>query len=165
MLAGSMLLTAGLLIGILLRSYAGLLCLWFLIGLGVSLTLTPALYMIRRISGPSDLQTLLAAQFSISSVLMVAAYAGAGWLAVIADPWATAFVLGVVAACASLVAVNSGRREAAMATVPERPFTNRPNGPYAEGSQRDDRPRSDRSRRRCPDCRGRKVAKQQRRIL
>ena len=106
MLAGSMLLTAGLLIGILLRSYAGLLCLWFLIGLGVSLTLTPALYMIRRISGPSDLQTLLAAQFSISSVLLVAAYAAAGWLAVIADPWATAFVLGVVAACASLVAVR-----------------------------------------------------------
>ncbi len=104
MLAGSVLLTSGLLVGILLSSYPGLLCLWFLIGLGVSLTLTPALYMIRRISTPLDLQTLLAAQFSISNVLMVAAYAVAGWLAVVAGPWATAFLLGIVAAGASLVA-------------------------------------------------------------
>ena len=106
MLAGSTLLTAGLLVGTLLRTFPGLLCLWFLIGLGVSLTLTPALYMIRRISTPSDLQTLLAAQFSISSVLLVAAYSAAGWVAVLIDPWVAFLVFGTIAACVSFLAAK-----------------------------------------------------------
>lgn len=106
MLAGSTLLSLGLLVGALLHTYTGLLVLWFIIGIGTALTLTPALYMIRRISSPSDLQTLLAAQFSISNVLLVAGYSAAGWLAVLVNPWATSLVLGTLAALMSVTAAR-----------------------------------------------------------
>jgi hypothetical protein len=60
-----------------LQGYAAL---WFLIGLGCALALTPASYLIRRIAPPQDLQYLFAAQLSLTSACLLVAYSAAGWL-------------------------------------------------------------------------------------
>ncbi len=104
MLAGAGLLSAGLLVGIAVGTLPGLLFVWFVIGLGCALALTPATYLIRRIAGPGDLQVLFAAQLSLSSGCLLVAYSAAGWLGATAGLPAAFAVLGLVAAATSAVA-------------------------------------------------------------
>jgi MFS family permease len=78
MLAGSLLMTAALTIGIVLHGPRALPVLWLAIGFGTALALTPANYLIRRIAPPEALQTLFAAQFSIANVCLLVAYPMAG---------------------------------------------------------------------------------------
>jgi MFS family permease len=79
MLTGAALMAGALAAGTLIGSYLAVILLWALIGLGAALALTPAYYLIRRISAPGTLQTLFAAQFSISNVCLLLAYPIAGF--------------------------------------------------------------------------------------
>lgn len=105
MLAGATGVTVCLLLGSLAGSLYAVVPLWLLLGLGVSLTLTPATFLIRRIARPEDLQTLFAAQFSLANACLLVAYPAAGWLGVAVGLRPTAALLGLVAAAATLVAV------------------------------------------------------------
>jgi hypothetical protein len=71
----------------------------------VSLALTPATYLIRRIAPPADLQTLFAAQLAISNALLLVAFPAAGWLGAAAGMSATFLTLGLAAAAATIVAL------------------------------------------------------------
>ncbi len=104
MLAGAALLSAGLVGGALIATLNGLFAVWFVIGLGCSLALTPASYLIRRVARPADLQDLFAAQLALTSACMVVAYSVAGWLGATAGMPVTFLVLGLVAAAASGIA-------------------------------------------------------------
>lgn len=106
MLTGAALLSAGLLAGTLANTLASLLAVWFVLGLGCTLALTPASYLIRRLARPADLQDLFAAQLALTNACMVVAYSAAGWLGAVAGMPATFLVLGLVAAVASLVAAR-----------------------------------------------------------
>ena len=106
MLGGAVLLTAGLLLGSLLQSFAGLIALWLLIGLGTALALTPTSYLIRRIAPPEDLQTLFAAQLSIANGCLLVAYSAAGWIGTMLGLPTTFVVLGLAAAAATWAAAR-----------------------------------------------------------
>ena len=93
-----------MLAGTVAWSVPGLLSLWFLIGLGCALALTPATYLIRRIARPGDLQILFAAQLALTSACLMVAYSAAGWLGATAGLRATFAILGVVACGASVIA-------------------------------------------------------------
>jgi predicted MFS family arabinose efflux permease len=104
MLGGSVLMALALLGGAVISTLTGLTAVWLLLGLGVSLALTPASYLIRRIARPEDLQTLFAAQFSISNGCLLVAYSVAGLLGAAAGMPVTFLVLGLAAGLATLVA-------------------------------------------------------------
>lgn len=105
MLAGALMITGGLLLGALASTLAALAGLWLLLGLGVSLALTPATFLIRRIARPEDLQTLFAAQFSLSNLCLLIAYPAAGWLGAMLGLGPTSVVFGVIAGLATLAAM------------------------------------------------------------
>ena len=94
MLAGAGLLSAGLLAGALIASLPGLFAVWFVIGLGCALALTPANFLIRRIARPEDLQDLFAAQLALTSGCLMVAYSAAGWLGATVGLPATFVILG-----------------------------------------------------------------------
>lgn len=103
-LTGTVLLTAGLGLGVVQTTLMGLLVLWAVLGLGVAWVLTPVTYMIRRLAAPADLQTLFAAQMSISNACLLVAYPLAGWLGAGLGIPATFLVMAVLAGLASAVA-------------------------------------------------------------
>jgi MFS family permease len=106
MLTGAALLSAGLLAGALVGTLSGLLAVWFVIGLGCALALTPASYLIRRIARPADLQDLFAAQLALTSACMMIAYSAAGWLGASLGMASTFLILGLVAAASSGIAAR-----------------------------------------------------------
>lgn len=79
MLGGAVLITIAFLVGAFADLAATFLIIWAALGLGVALALTPASFVIRRVAPPEDLQTLFAAQFSITNVCLLVAYSAAGW--------------------------------------------------------------------------------------
>jgi predicted MFS family arabinose efflux permease len=79
---------------------------WFLIGLGCALALTPATFLIRRIARPEDLQDLFGAQLATMSACLMVAYSAAGWLGATVGLPATFVILGVVAAATSAIAAK-----------------------------------------------------------
>ena len=103
-LIGTVLLTAGLGLGVVQTTPVGLLVLWAVLGLGVAWVLTPVTYMIRRLAAPADLQTLFAAQMSISNACLLVAYPLAGWLGTSLGIPMTFLVLAVLAGLAAAVA-------------------------------------------------------------
>jgi MFS family permease len=105
MLTGALMITAGLMLGVLASKLYVLVALWLVLGLGVSLALTPATFLIRRIARPEDLQTLFAAQFSLSHLCLLVAYPAAGWLGASLGLKPTAALFGLVAGAATLAAV------------------------------------------------------------
>jgi MFS family permease len=106
MLAGAALLSVGLLAGALIASLNGLFAVWFVIGLGCALALTPANFLIRRIARTSDLQDLFAAQLALTSACLMVAYSAAGWLGASVGLPATFLILGAAAAAASIIAAR-----------------------------------------------------------
>lgn len=104
MLFGAGLLSAGMLAGTMAGTVPGLLTLWFLIGFGCALALTPATYLIRRIARPGDLQILFAAQLALTSACLMVAYSAAGWLGATVGLRATFAILGGLACAATVVA-------------------------------------------------------------
>jgi MFS family permease len=106
MLAGAGILVAGLFIGIALPSYALLLPLWFVLGLGYSLAQTPSGRLLRRSSQAEDRPALFAAQFALSHACWLITYPLAGWLGASAGLPLTFAALGAVAGLAVAAAAR-----------------------------------------------------------
>lgn len=102
MLAGMLLLVVCLLVGVLQSRLVGLLLLWFGLGIGVALALTPATFLIRRLARPADLQVLMAAQISIANGCLLVAFSLAGWLGAELGMGMTFAILATLCAAATL---------------------------------------------------------------
>jgi predicted MFS family arabinose efflux permease len=104
MLGGGALIAVALLTGAVADKLVTLAAVWVLLGVGVALALTPASYVIRRVAPPEDLQTLFAAQFSITNICLLVAYSAAGWAGTELGIPATFLLFGVLTAAATLLA-------------------------------------------------------------
>ena len=99
MLWGAAIMTIVLLAGsVLANSYVALLVLWAVMGVGYSLTLTPAGRALRRSSNAQDRPALFAAQFALSHAAWLIAYPVAGLVSAAADPSAAFLVLAALCA-------------------------------------------------------------------
>jgi MFS family permease len=106
MLAGGVLVVAGLLAGLALPGYLALLPLWFGLGLGCALVQTPAGRLLYRSCAPADRPALYAAHFALSHAWLLLAYPLAGWLGATAGLPVTFMVLGLLAGVAVLAALR-----------------------------------------------------------
>lgn len=106
MLAGTVILVIGLLLGAAVASYGLLLALWFVLGLGYSLAMTPSGRLLRRSSQPEDRPALFAAQFALSHACWLITYPLSGWLGAQAGLPITFLVLGVIGALAVMAAAR-----------------------------------------------------------
>ncbi|MDX0432668.1 MFS transporter [Sinorhizobium medicae] len=106
MLAGAVVLVAGLFVGVFVPRFALLLALWLAIGVGYSLTQTPSGRLLRRSSSPEDRPALFAAQFALSHACWLITYPLAGWLGATVGLPATFSALGVIAAAAIFIATR-----------------------------------------------------------
>lgn len=106
MLAGAVVLVAGLFLGGLVSSFWLLLPLWFVLGLGYSLAQTPSGRLLRRSSQPEDRPSLFAAQFALSHACWLLTYPIAGWLGATVGLPFTSVTLGLIAALAVVVATK-----------------------------------------------------------
>lgn len=106
MLAGAIVLVAGLFAGTLVPSFGLLLPLWFALGLGYSLAQTPSGRLLRQSSQPEDRPALFAAQFALSHACWLITYPVAGWLGAKAGLPFTFAALGLIAAAAVLIATR-----------------------------------------------------------
>ncbi|MBP1871916.1 H+ antiporter protein [Ensifer adhaerens] len=106
MLRGAAILVAGLFVGMFVSSFALLLPLWALIGLGYSLTQTPSGRLLRRSAHAEDRPALFAAQFALSHACWLITYPLAGWLGATVGLPATFATLAVIAAVAIVVATR-----------------------------------------------------------
>lgn len=104
MLYGASILTAGMLLGTWLPSYALMLPLWTLLGIGYSLAQTPSGRLLRRSSKAENRPSLFAAQFALSHACWLVTYPIAGWLGAKMGLPLTFASLGVFAAFALFVA-------------------------------------------------------------
>lgn len=103
MMTGALVMTAVLVIGALHRAaYLDLLMMWFVMGVGYSLTLTPAGRVLRRSSSPSDRPALFAAQFALSHACWLAAYPVSGLVSAKADVELAFAVLAALCAFGAL---------------------------------------------------------------
>jgi MFS family permease len=80
MLAGGVVLTVGLLLGLTDPGLSGLVPIWFLLGVGSSLIQTPAGRLLRRSAQEGDRPAIFAAQFALSHGCWLIAYPLAGWI-------------------------------------------------------------------------------------
>lgn len=83
---------------VLANSYVALLVLWAVMGVGYSLTLTPAGRALRRSSNAQDRPALFAAQFALSHAAWLIAYLVAGLVSAAADSSAAFLVLAALCA-------------------------------------------------------------------
>ncbi|CAG1014919.1 MAG: MFS transporter [Rhizobiaceae bacterium] len=100
MLGGAGLLVAGTIAAAALPSYAWLLPVWFLLGLGYSMSQTPSGRLLRRSAHPEDRPALFAAQFALSHACWLITYPLAGWAGAAFGLQATSVVLALVAGAA-----------------------------------------------------------------
>ena len=104
MILGGAMMTAGLTAGVF-HHHGGdyeLLVLWFDIGVGYSLTLTPASRALRRSASAEDRPGLFAAYFALSHACWLIAYPVAGLVSSIWGTNAAFLVLGVLSAIGSI---------------------------------------------------------------
>ena len=101
---GGALLPVGLALASLLPSYAMLLLVWVLLGVGLALVETPAGRLVQRSTTDEDRQALFAAQFSLSHACWLLTYPIAGVLGAAIGLDAVAVLLAAIA----LVAVAVG---------------------------------------------------------
>jgi len=109
MLAGGGILGAGLLLGLTEPGLTALLPVWFVLGAGGSLVLTPAGRLIARSAQEGDRPALFAAQFALSHACWLIAYPVAGWVG---------GTLGLTAAFAALAVVTLASTLAALVLWP-----------------------------------------------
>jgi MFS family permease len=106
MLTGAALLAAGLILAAALPNYPVMLSVWFLLGVGQSMVLTPSGRLIQRSGSDQERPLLFAAQFSLSHACWLATYPIAGVLGAVIGVSTVAVVLAVIAAIAALVAAR-----------------------------------------------------------
>lgn len=106
MLSGAAILVAGMFVGPLIGSYWLLLVLWFVLGLGYSISQTPSGRLIRRSADAVDRPALFAAQFALSHACWLITYPIAGRVGAAMGLPFTYLLLGVIGAAALLAAVR-----------------------------------------------------------
>lgn len=104
MLAGALVLTLGAAAASQIGTYASLIAVWFVLGLGFSAAQVPAGRLLRRSAHPDDRPALFAAQFALSHACWLIAYPLAGWLGASAGLPLTSALLAAIAAAATLAA-------------------------------------------------------------
>jgi MFS family permease len=104
MLAGGLLLPAGLAFAALVDDFGALLTVWLALGVGLSLVQTPSGLLIRRSGSAEERPALFAAQFSLSHACWLATYPIAGLLGSTLGLPATAWLLAALAAAALVLA-------------------------------------------------------------
>ncbi|MES2029543.1 MAG: MFS transporter [Pseudomonadota bacterium] len=105
MTTGAMTLVVCLAAGSVLPGYAWLLPLWFVLGLGYSLTQTPSGRQLRRSSQAEDRPALFAAQFALSHACWLVTYPVAGWVGAKAGMPVAFLLLATIAAAAVIAAL------------------------------------------------------------
>lgn len=100
MLCGGSVLAVSMLGGLMHPTIAGLLALWFMIGVGTSLVLTPVGRLLTSACQETDRPAVFAAQFSLSHACWLVAYPLAGWVGAENGMMAAFAVLGVIAVAA-----------------------------------------------------------------
>jgi MFS family permease len=103
MVAGACLCAGGLTAGAAVDDYATMLLLWFGLGSGYALILTPAGRLVARAAGSSDRSALFAAQFALTHACWFVAYLTAGMAGVTAGVAFTFLILAAIAAGGLLV--------------------------------------------------------------
>ncbi len=104
MLAGAILLVIGLGLGAAAPSFAVMLPIWFVLGVGSSLVQTPAGKLLRRSAHGGDRPAVFAAQFALSHACWLVTYPLAGWVGSSFGLTAAFAVLAVIALAAAAVA-------------------------------------------------------------
>lgn len=104
LLAGGVLLPAGLALTAATPSFGGLLVLWFVLGVGMSAVQTPAGRLIQRSGDEHERPALFAAQFSLSHACWLVTYPLAGVLGATIGLGPVALLLAALAAVAALAA-------------------------------------------------------------
>lgn len=106
MIAGGGVITLVLVVGALRPAgYFDLLAMWFVLGIGYSLTLTPGGRVLRRSSRSEDRPALFAANFTLSHLCWLAAYPLAGFASAFADVRFAFLALAMMAGIATLLAL------------------------------------------------------------
>jgi MFS family permease len=112
MLAGGGLLAVGMVLWPLAGgAWAALLPLWFLLGLGNGMALTPSGRLLRRSAHPGDRPALFAAQFALSHACWLLTYPLAGWLGAGAGTGIAFIVLAVLTALGVVLAAVAWPRD------------------------------------------------------
>jgi MFS family permease len=105
MLAGGVVMTAGLLLGLTDPGLRALLPVWFVLGAGSSLIQTPTGRLLRRSTREGDRPAIYAAQFALSHACWLIAYPLAGWIGGSLGLTAAFTVLAVVTLAATVAAL------------------------------------------------------------
>lgn len=111
MLGGGGMLALGMAAGLQAGSWPVLLGLWFWLGLGNGLVLTPSGRLLRRSAHPGDRPALFAAQFALSHACWLLTYPLAGWLGAAAGMAACFAALGALAALGVVLAARLWPRD------------------------------------------------------
>ncbi len=105
MLIGAVLCCLGLYgAAMIATEFSSLLLSWLVLGLGASVALTPATFLIRRIARPRDTQLLFAAQLALTNGFLLLGYSAAGWLGSVLGMLETFLLLGLVATLGTIAA-------------------------------------------------------------
>lgn len=105
MLSAAALLAACTLAASAVPSYAMLLPIWFVLGIGYATAQTPSGRLLRRSAHPEDRPAIYAAQFALSHACWLLTYPLAGWAGKALGLPATAVILAVLAAAAIALAM------------------------------------------------------------
>ncbi|MEP4545657.1 MAG: MFS transporter [Saccharospirillum sp.] len=106
MLAGGVLMTVSLFFGLLAPGFVGLIGLWFLLGVGASMVMTPSGRLLKQSCHPEDRPALFAAQFSLSHGCWLVAYPLAGWVGAEVGLSETFTLLGTIALVSTVIAAR-----------------------------------------------------------
>ncbi|MFC3694616.1 MFS transporter [Chenggangzhangella methanolivorans] len=105
MLLGAALLALALGLGPVVGSFEALLALWFVLGVGTSVTQTPGGRLLRRSAHAEDRPAVFAAQFALSHACWLLTYPVAGWVGARAGMPVAYLALAGVAAAAVVAAL------------------------------------------------------------
>ena len=106
MLAGAGVMVVATLLASLIPAYGWLLPVWFLLGAGYALALTPSGRLLRQSAQAEDRPALFAAQFALSHACWLITYPLAGWAGSKLGLPVTALILAVIAVAAITAALR-----------------------------------------------------------
>jgi H+ antiporter protein len=104
MLGGAALLCLGMIVAPIMPGWDALLPVWFILGLGNGMVLTPSGRLLRRSAHPGDRPTVFAAQFALSHACWLLTYPLAGWLGAAFSTDATFEAMALIIALGILTA-------------------------------------------------------------
>ena len=104
-LAGGIVLAAGTATAAVVGGFTMLLGLWFVLGCGYSLALTPSGRLLRRSAHAEDRPAIFAAQFALSHACWLLTYPVAGWIGAVMGLPVSALVLGSLAGAGVIGAI------------------------------------------------------------